>query len=199
MNKFGRPKGYKVKQETKDKISQKNLGHIVIQETKDKISQSSKGRISPCGMLGKKFSEATKKKMSDVKKGKIPLNVLRGEFSGEKNYNWGKDMSGKNNGRWIEDRTLLKRFNDTAKDRRSYAYSNWRHQIKIRDNFKCRMDNTDCSGRLEVHHILGYTEHPELRYIINNGITLCHFHHPRTRSEEANLSPYFKELVAELK
>lgn len=37
----------------------------------------------------------------------------------------------------------------------------------------------------------------KLRYDINNGITLCHAHHPRKRADEAKLSPYFKELVAE--
>ena len=65
-----------------------------------------------------------------------------------------------------------------------------------RDNWKCKINNSDCKGRLEVHHILGFTKFPELRYDINNGITLCHFHHPRVREEEKRLSPYFMELVS---
>lgn len=47
-----------------------------------------------------------------------------------------------------------------------------------------------------VHHILGFKEHPELRYDINNGITLCHFHHPRKKEEEKRLIPTFMELVS---
>jgi len=104
-------------------------------------------------------------------------------------------QKGKKSNKYIEDRTQLKRFNDIVKDRRSSAYGSWRHQVKIRDNFRCKIENLDCKGRLEVHHILGYTEHPKLRYEVNNGITLCQFHHPRIRSEEKRLSPYFQEIV----
>lgn len=63
----------------------------------------------------------------------------------------------------------------------------------------CRIADVNCGGRLEAHHILGWTKYPELRYDIKNGITLCHAHHPRKRSEEAKLSPYFQKLVAEMK
>ena len=36
---------------------------------------------------------------------------------------------------------------------------------------------------------------PKLRYEVNNGITLCHFHHPRKINDEMNLAPIFQELV----
>ncbi len=122
--------------------------------------------------LGKKHSIETRKKMS--------LAHPKGELSPY----------------WIKDRTQLKRFNDTAKDRRSYAYIDWRKSVWVRDSYKCRIGNKDCNGRIEVHHILSYTEYPELRYEITNGITLCHAHHPRKRAEEKRLEPYFKELVS---
>lgn len=48
-------------------------------------------------------------------------------------------------------------------------------------------------------NFIGFTKFPELRHDINNGITLCHFHHPRKREDEINLSPYFKELVMNVK
>lgn len=60
-------------------------------------------------------------------------------------------------------------------------------------------EKINCKGRLEAHHILSWKDYPELRYDINNGITLCHAHHPRKRDEEAELSPYFQSLVAEMK
>lgn len=62
---------------------------------------------------------------------------------------------------------------------------------------KSRIYNIDCSGQIEAHHILGWKSYPELRYETNNGITLCHAHHPRKREDEAKLSPYFQKLVAE--
>ncbi len=57
------------------------------------------------------------------------------------------------------------------------------------------MFNSDCYGKIVVHHILGWTAFPELRYKEDNGIALCKFHHPRKRADEARLSPYFQELI----
>lgn len=59
-----------------------------------------------------------------------------------------------------------------------------------------KINNKDCEGKLEAHHILSWKDYPELRYDINNGITLCHAHHPKKRAEEKRLSPYFMELVS---
>ena len=98
--------------------------------------------------------------------------------------------------RWIQDRSKLKRSGDAEKDRRSSAYFSWRKEVWLRDSFACKIANPDCAGRIEAHHILGWKDYPELRYNINNGITLCHAHHPRKRAEEKRLSPYFQELVS---
>lgn len=122
--------------------------------------------------LGKKLSEKTKKKISETHKG-------------EKAWNWKKD------------RTQLSRVAKQG-ERRTSAYFYWRKSICMRDNWKCKISNSECKGRLEVHHILNWKDFKELRYEINNGITLCHAHHPRKRSEEVKLSPYFQKLVAEM-
>ena len=44
-------------------------------------------------------------------------------------------------------------------------------------------------------HIKGWALHIEDRYKVNNGITLCQGHHPKTRSEDQRLMPVFQELV----
>lgn len=93
---------------------------------------------------------------------------------------------------WISDRSKLK----AKQERGDSAYREWRKNVWLRDDFKCKIANPDCSGQLEAHHILGWTQYPELRYDINNGITLCHAHHPRKRAEEKRLSPYFQSLVS---
>ena len=103
--------------------------------------------------------------------------------SGDKCYNW------------IKDRTKVIQSDRNLHDP---EYKQWRKKVCNRDHWKCKINNSDCEGRLEAHHILGWKKYPELRYNINNGITLCHAHHPRKRSEEARLSPYFQELVAEM-
>lgn len=107
-------------------------------------------------------------------------------------------MSGENHPRWIKDRSKLQKYGDDNKDRRSSAYTYWHRQVLKRDNNECKINNSDCSGRLETHHILGWKEHPKLRYDINNGITLCHFHHPRKKEDERLLSPYFKDLITKI-
>ena len=117
---------------------------------------------------------------------------------GKQKITYGKELCHKcavprgiNSPNWIVDRTkLVKR-----QERNDSAYENWRSSVWKRDNWKCRMMNKDCNGRIEAHHILGWIEYPELRYEINNGITLCHAHHPRKRAEEKQLAPFFMGLI----
>lgn len=101
--------------------------------------------------------------------------------------------SGEGNPRWVEDRSTI----DLGK-RSNYTLEciEWRESIFKRDNWRCRISNEDCKGQLEAHHILPWRGFPELRFDINNGITLCHHHHPRRRDEEKRLAPVFKELVS---
>jgi len=92
--------------------------------------------------------------------------------------------------RWIENRSLLVRRN-----RSDPQCIKWRTKVFTRDNFKCKIANQDCGGQLEAHHILPWRDYPELRYNINNGITLCHLHHPRKRVDEERLMPIFRDMV----
>ena len=96
----------------------------------------------------------------------------------------------------IKDRTLLKK---NEKKHLDTEYRIWAGAIKKRDEWICRIKDNNCRGRLEAHHILSWREYPELRYKINNGITLCRAHHPIKRAEEKRLVPYFMGLVPELK
>lgn len=74
-------------------------------------------------------------------------------------------------------------------------YKKWSLEVKTRDGFTCKIANKDCTGLVVAHHILPWRLHPELRYEVNNGITLCHNHNPRKHKEEAELSPFFIELI----
>jgi hypothetical protein len=107
---------------------------------------------------------------------------------GETHPHWGKFRE--KSQCWIADRTKLK-----IDDRRSIRNNCWVEDCKIRDHYKCKIGNKDCKGQLEVHHILSWKGYPELRHDINNGITLCHFHHPKRRADETRLSPYFQKLL----
>lgn len=73
-------------------------------------------------------------------------------------------------------------------------YKKWRMNVFTRDKFRCKICKTKIG--LQAHHILRWADFPELRYDINNGITLCLAHHPRRVAEEKRLIPVFKELVS---
>jgi hypothetical protein len=143
-------------------------------EWRANISRGQLGRRSP--MKGKRFSEAARLNMRLAQHKRV----------------LGK--RGEGTPRWIADRSKLKTSRAHAYDTQ---YKYWMMTVKRRDGWKCRIADDNCKGRLEAHHILGWKSYPELRYQPNNGITLCHHHHPRTRKGEMELSPYFQKLVAE--
>lgn len=75
-------------------------------------------------------------------------------------------------------------------------YRDWRQRVFFRDKFTCQIKNDDCSDGLQAHHILRWSEYPELRYELNNGISLCSKHHPRKKSEEHRLMPLFNGIIS---
>lgn len=141
---------------------------------------------SLCRYKGYKHTEERKIKIGKAGTGRHPSKETKLKTSGESNY------------RWIVDRTKLKKY-DGSEEKRSPAYKAWRKSVCDRDNWSCRIADNNCDGKLEVHHILRWSDFPELRYQINNGITLCHAHHPLARAEEKRLVPTFQELVSVLK
>lgn len=92
---------------------------------------------------------------------------------------------------WIKDRSKVV----SQDERNGFKYLKWRKAVIVRDNYKCRLEDEYCDESLEVHHILSWREYPRLRYKLNNGITLCHAHHPRIRREEKKLISVFKNLI----
>ena len=127
-------------------------------------------------------SNEQKEKISVFFKGRPSgkLGIKRPEFSGE------------NHPRWVKDRSQLK---DDYKDRGGSLHREWSKTVKGRDGWKCRISNHECEGKVVAHHILSWRDYPELRYEVNNGITLCHLHHPRKRNDEVRLEGLFQELI----
>ncbi len=157
---------------------------------------------------GHKLSEDPRVKATQWKKGENPSPKTQFQ-KGYAPWNKGKTgtlrhteefkqymseiLSGSKSVHWIEDRNTLKKNREKAYD---YAYKDWMKQVKNRDEWKCKISDENCEGSLESHHILNWIDFPELRYQINNGITLCHAHHPRKRAEEKRLIPTFQELMS---
>lgn len=102
-----------------------------------------------------------------------------------------KGTTGESAIRWVKDRSKLAK----RQDRNDSAYKDWRRKVWERDRFMCKIGNQDCCGKIQAHHILPWRNYPELRYEVNNGITLCKKHHPVKRDDESEKIPEFFEII----
>lgn len=81
------------------------------------------------------------------------------QTSGENNFNWKGGIS-----------------SEREKFKITPEYRNWRKAVFQRDDYTCQVCGVRGVG-LSAHHILNYSEYPELRTDINNGLTICFEHH----------------------
>ena len=73
---------------------------------------------------------------------------------------------------YITKETVYSCAEETGRDRTSKDYKLWRMAVYERDNFTCR----ECGNRgvrLNAHHIKSWRKHPDLRFTVSNGVTLC--------------------------
>jgi len=107
---------------------------------------------------GKQLSEKTKKKISEARNGKKHTEKMRKRLSeankGERGSNWKGGINPINN-------TI----------RKGIECRLWREAVFAKDNWTCQ--KTGIKGcKLVAHHIKNFADYPELRFSINNGITL---------------------------
>ena len=130
-----------------------------------KYSEEERRRLDLSGLRfgyawnkGKKgISEETRRKTSLVHTGKL----------NEKASNW---QGGKTE--------------ELERDRFRKPYKRWQRKVFSRDNFTCQGCGTK-NKMLHAHHVQSFYSYPELRFDINNGITLClncHAKKPKSRS-----------------
>ena len=180
-----RLQGTHMSAETKHRLSVAHKG-----KPKPKISEIQKGK--PGFFKGKKHSELSKKKMSVAKHGKTISeehklkisNTLKGRIP------WNK---GRNNLQFHSHETRRKMslahkgskgenwkggISDVNKRiRLSLEYRLWRRAVFKRDNYTCQK----CGAKhekgnrstLHPHHIKLFSEYPDLRFEVSNGMTLC--------------------------
>ena len=164
-------KGHQHSEETKRKMSLSRKGQKRTEEQRKRISEGLKGkkfsdeRKKQIGLLkkGTKMSEETKLKMSLAHKGKKykpmseqgKMNLRKSALKGEKSPKWKGGITPIN-----------------KKIRTTIEYNLWRNSIFARDGFICQ--HCKIKGLyLQAHHIKPFALFPELRFAIDNGITLC--------------------------
>lgn len=80
------------------------------------------------------------------------------------------------------------------RDFSSNPYKEWKRKVHKRDKCKCKFPN--CKNRgYEAHHIMPWSKFPSLRYVVSNGITLCHKCHQKIRKKEHIYAPMFKFII----
>jgi len=148
-----RPKGFKHSKETKDKISKSLLGHKVSEETLEKMSIRLKGRL--IWNKGIVWNIEIKNKISKTNKEKGIEPKEKFIAHKENHWNWKNGITPEN---------ILARS--------SIEYRLWREAVFARDGWAC-LNCGDNKNKFNAHHIKNFSEYPELRFAIDNGITLC--------------------------
>jgi len=118
------------------------------------------------GMRERKHSEETKRKMSESHKG-ISVNKGR-KLTKEERQKISERMRGSKNHFWKGGVTP-----ENLRIRARIEYRLWREAVYARDNFTCQKCKEKGSKELRAHHILNFATHLNIRFAIDNGITLC--------------------------
>lgn len=145
----------------------KGLKGVLVAWNKGKEMPQMSGENHP--MFGKKHTQESIDKMSTSLLGKTPWNKgkklcsrhierLRvshiGKGRGAANHNWKGGITPIHN-----------------KIRASIESKLWIQSVFARDGYTCQKTGVK-GGKLTAHHIMNFAQYPELRFAIDNGITL---------------------------
>lgn len=78
-------------------------------------------------------------------------------------------------------------------------YKAWRKNVYKRDNYTCQWPGCTLKKKLNAHHIKTWAEYPALRFVIDNGITLCYYHHKMIKNMEALYEGIFYKIIQDKK
>jgi len=124
-------------------------------------------RLNQIGIKTKQFKGIHCSPDTEFKKGN--------HYSPETEWRKGEQTAGENHHSWKGGITPI---NDTI--RHSAEYKEWAESVYKRDYYTCQRCGVHCKrGNIIAHHIKTFNEYPELRFDIDNGMTLCRACHIR--------------------
>lgn len=219
-------KGKHPSPETLQKLRDSHLGKRLSEETKKKLSLATKGRpgkplteeakekirVARAKQVMGPMSEETKKKIGDANRGR-ELGPLTDEHKKKLSIaGKGKKLRPKT----LAERRVLSQLKLGSKSpswkggvtpinkliRSSLNYKVWHSEVFKRDWYRCQISGRQ--GRdIEAHHINNFADKPELRFDVNNGITLRHdvhvaFHkkYGYTNNTREQLDEFIKDYVS---
>jgi hypothetical protein len=181
-SRFGKPSGMlgKIAWNKGKKTPENICKKLLIIRTGKKASQSTRKKMSEIAimkgfgkwMIGKTVPEVTREKISRnnarIWKGKIPPCSIGQKGMPKLNQRGDKHWN------WQGGLT-----SNNEKIRKSLEYKIWRRAVYERDNYTCVMCN-ERGGKLQADHIKPFSLYPELRLAIDNGRTVCGDCHKKT-------------------
>jgi len=142
--------------------------HWTLQPNSDEIRKKCVKNLC-VGRLGISCTKETKDKISKTKKEVQVWGGKRGKME------W---MIGKNNPNWKGGITPKQ-----AKIRQSSEYIIWRNEVYRRDYWICMLCGNKCKKDIIAHHLKSFSDFPELRFSVDNGITLCRSCHKKVHKD----------------
>lgn len=73
---------------------------------------------------------------------------------------------------------------ESKRARNSYDYIKWRDSVYERDSYTCQMCGS--KNKINAHHKKNFDDFPDLRFDIDNGITLCEKCHAKVHKEHSD-------------
>jgi hypothetical protein len=146
-------KGRKLSEDHRQKLLMSLLGRKVSEETRAKVSAANKGQKPTASCIeasraarrnAPPMSESERRRRSEILKAAAP-----------KNPRWKGGITPEN-----------------ARIRLSVDMKIWRETVFRRDDFTCQECQTR-GGDMNAHHIKPFCSHPELRFDVDNGLTVC--------------------------
>lgn len=168
--------------------------YIRTEEVKEKYRLAKKNYIP--WIKGKKMTIEQRAKISKAMKGKTPWNKgVKGLYqSNRKGKKLGPNLNQSKEKHWNWKGGIT---HENKIIRKSIEYKLWTDACFSRDGYTCQKYKTK-GGKLVVHHILNFSSNKELRFAIDNGITLskkAHDEFHRKYGTKNNNSKQLKEFL----
>ena len=137
---------------------------------------------------GRKHTTKTKRKMSENHKGEN--NPFYGKHhSKEMRRKMSETRSDENNNNWKGGITSERNHIRTSIESRL-----WREAVFSRDSWTCQKCKQE-GKYINAHHIMNFSDYPELRFAIDNGITFCEECHKKFHKEYGKESNNKEQII----